>query len=426
MRKPFSIVFITLVLLCLFGCTRQTGWLIRDGKTFYYSEDGTPVTGWQQIDGSSRFFGQDGAMVTGWLTHGGNTYYLLEDGTPLTGWLSMDSRRYYFTTDGSMAQGWRTIGNVRYYFDTDGIMATGKLELEDGVYLLDDNGVPLSGWQTLDGQPRYFRADGAMARGWEEIDGKRFCFSEDGSLLTGKHTLEDGTYLLQEDGSAYTGWLEEDGVKYYYQENGAMAVGKLQIGEETFFFSPHGVQTILVNPWNYLPEDYSVKLVTVEDYPVAEVCSSALRKMIADCRAAGFQPVVCSAYRTQKDQEYLYANKVQRVMAQGYEEEEARRLAATEVAIPGTSEHQLGLAIDIIDQNNWMLDESQAAMPTQKWLMEHCWEYGFILRFPVDATEITGIIYEPWHYRYVGVEMALELRDLGITLEEYLGAAQHE
>ena len=66
------------------------------------------------------------------------------------------------------------------------------------------------------------------------------------------------------------------------------------------------------------------------------------------------------------------------------------------------------------------LDEAQENMPTQKWLMEHCWDYGFILRYPNGSSEITGIIYEPWHYRYVGVEIAQEIRDLGLTFEEYL------
>jgi D-alanyl-D-alanine carboxypeptidase len=89
-------------------------------------------------------------------------------------------------------------------------------------------------------------------------------------------------------------------------------------------------------------------------------------------------------------------------------------------ARPGTSEHQLGLAVDFVDTRYWTLDEKQAELPAQKWLMEHCWEYGFILRYPSEKSEITGIIYEPWHYRYVGREIALEIRDAGLTLEEYL------
>ncbi len=100
--------------------------------------------------------------------------------------------------------------------------------------------------------------------------------------------------------------------------------------------------------------------------------------------------------------------------------EEAYALASQVVAIPGTSEHELGLALDIVDANFIHLSTAQENTQTQKWLMEHCWEYGFILRFPNGTTEYTGIIYEPWHYRYVGTELAQELRELNMCLEEYL------
>ncbi len=426
MSKSISIILTLLLLLCLAGCSRQTGWVTENGTTYYLDESGNRLTGWHEIDGARHFFDGNGVMATGWLTDDGKTYFLLEDGKPLSGWLGMDGRRCYFSPDGVMAQGWTQIGGLRYYFDTDGSLATGRLEVDGTVYLLDGDGAPVTGWQELDGKTSYFRADGSRATGWEEIGGKRFRFSDTGEIVTGKQTLEDGTYLLQEDGSAYTGWHEENGFRYYYQENGAMAVGKVLIDGENAYFAPNGIHVLLVNPWNKLPEGYEVELKKVESYEVAAVCSAALTQMLADCRRAGFSPAICSTYRTYEDQEFLYERKVKRVMATGYEEEEARKIAATEVAVPGTSEHQLGLAVDLVDNNNWMLDETQAAMPTQKWLMEHCWEYGFILRYPIGSTDITGIIYEPWHYRYVGLEMALELRDLGITLEEYLGAADHE
>ena len=103
--------------------------------------------------------------------------------------------------------------------------------------------------------------------------------------------------------------------------------------------------------------------------------------------------------------------------------DEAEKEAARHVAVPGTSEHQLGLAVDLVDAEYPYLDDAQARTPTQRWLMEHCHEYGFILRYPTGTTDITGIIFEPWHYRYVGMEVAREIMERGITLEEYLGAA---
>ena len=177
----------------------------------------------------------------------------------------------------------------------------------------------------------------------------------------------------------------------------------------------------LVNRWNPLPEDFAVSLTPIgENYQVDSRCAGALHRMLEDCRAAGLSPAVCSAYRTEETQARLYANKVDRLMAQGMSEDEARTEAARSVAVPGTSEHQLGLAVDLVDNHNWSLDESQASMPAQQWLIKHSWEYGFVLRYPNEKSEITGIIYEPWHYRYVGVENAKAITESGKCLEEYL------
>lgn len=178
---------------------------------------------------------------------------------------------------------------------------------------------------------------------------------------------------------------------------------------------------ILVNPWNPLPEDYSVTLTQLKNgHAVDERCYPDLQAMMDACRAEGLSPVICSSYRTWEKQENLYNNQVNKLMAQGYSAEAAREEAAKAIAIPGTSEHQLGLAVDIVDLNNQNLDSSQEDTAVQKWLMEHCWEYGFILRYPNGKSEITGIIYEPWHYRYVGREAAKEITEAGICLEEYL------
>ena len=106
-------------------------------------------------------------------------------------------------------------------------------------------------------------------------------------------------------------------------------------------------------------------------------------------------------------------------------QEEAKVEAAKAVAIPGTSEHQLGLAVDIVDANMQDLTDEQENTETQKWLMANSWRYGFIHRYPNGRTDITGIIYEPWHYRYVGKDAAQDIFNRDITLEEYLGKAEH-
>ena len=182
---------------------------------------------------------------------------------------------------------------------------------------------------------------------------------------------------------------------------------------------------ILVNPWNPMPENYSVELEEISGGGVDKRCYPQLQKMMDDCRAQEYSPYICSSFRTWDLQQRLFNNQIQEFIDQGYDEEEARALAAREVAVPGTSEHQLGLAVDIIDTSNWNLDESQENVPAQQWLMANSWRYGFILRYPVGSTSVTGIIYEPWHYRYVGCQAAKEIYQRGITLEEYLGRTEH-
>ena len=178
----------------------------------------------------------------------------------------------------------------------------------------------------------------------------------------------------------------------------------------------------VVNPWNPLPEDWVCDLVTLSDgRRVDSRCYEAFEEMMAACRDAGYAPFLCSAYRTQETQQSLYDNKVQRLMNSGMGEEEAKVEAAKAVAIPGTSEHQLGLAVDIVDANMQDLTDEQEKTETQKWLMANSWRYGFIHRYPNDKTDITGIIYEPWHYRYVGKAAAQDIFNRDITLEEYTG-----
>lgn len=179
----------------------------------------------------------------------------------------------------------------------------------------------------------------------------------------------------------------------------------------------------LVNPWNPLPEDYTFTQKELDNgHSVDERCYDELQAMLNACRADGLSPLVCSSYRSRSKQEALFQNKVERLVSQGYSREDAKVEAAKVVAVPGTSEHQLGLAVDIVDINNQLLDSSQESTDVQQWLIAHCWEYGFILRYPNEKSEITGIIYEPWHYRYVGKDAAKEIYDAGVCLEEYLGA----
>lgn len=182
-------------------------------------------------------------------------------------------------------------------------------------------------------------------------------------------------------------------------------------------------QLILVNAQHALPDDFSVELADVgSGHSVDARIASALQVMLDDCRAAGLEPLICSSYRTQQIQQSLFDDKVQRLNAEGYAPDAAQAKAGTVVAVPGTSEHQTGLAVDLVDAGNQNLDETQEQTPVQQWLLAHSWEYGFVLRYPNDKSSVTGIIYEPWHYRYVGKDAARDMHEGGLCLEEYLQA----
>jgi D-alanyl-D-alanine carboxypeptidase len=130
--------------------------------------------------------------------------------------------------------------------------------------------------------------------------------------------------------------------------------------------------------------------------------------MIEQIKPLGYYKVT-NIYRSQEDQQAIWNRRVNSYLLAGYSKTAAEEEVGKSVCIPGTSEHQLGLAVDI-----------DGVPAVHGWLAEHSWEYGFIVRYPEGKSDITGILYEPWHFRYVGVELAKELYDLGLCMEEYM------
>ena len=172
---------------------------------------------------------------------------------------------------------------------------------------------------------------------------------------------------------------------------------------------------IIVNRWNELPEDYSVELTELSNgQKVDSRIYPYLQEMFDAARAEGVYPVVREGYRTEEEQKEILDDKIQTYINQGYSQSRAERTAKEWVALPGTSEHQLGIAVDINADKSKCSNEEVYA-----WLAENAYKYGFILRYPLGKQEITGTSYEPWHYRYVGEEAALEIYEQGICLEEY-------
>ena len=186
--------------------------------------------------------------------------------------------------------------------------------------------------------------------------------------------------------------------------------------KKDFASEQNGWNLILVNQDYYIPKDYKVKLESFDngeavDYRIYE----ALQEMFNDAKGDEVYMFVAEGYRTQKEQQQLMDEKVDEYQERCLVEFLAKWQAKKWVAIPGTSEHQLGLAVDI----NADISKS-SSQEVYSWLAKNAHEYGFIQRYPADKTEITGISYEPWHYRYVGVDVAKEIYEEELCLEEYI------
>lgn len=176
-----------------------------------------------------------------------------------------------------------------------------------------------------------------------------------------------------------------------------------------------GWNLMLVNSQYRIPDDYSVELIRLSNgEQVDSRIYPDLQEMFDDARGAGYSLFVRAGYRSEEDQENLMEDKIEAYRQEGYSQREAEREAEKWVAKPGTSEHELGLSVDINAEGQ--TDGNRL----YQWLAEHSWKYGFILRYPAEKEEITGIDYEPWHFRYVGKQAAKEMYEQDLCLEEYV------
>lgn len=410
----------------------RSGWeTAEDGGIRYLNYEGAPLTGWQEVEGKTYYFSpeNDGAMATGWLETADGYYYLDDGGQKITGWTTLENDRFYFDSDGVLHTGWLESDGSRYYFTDDGTLHTGWLETAEGRFFCGADGTVAIGWQEIDGRRYYFAEDGAMQTGWIEteeglayltesgavssgwVDTERGrCYiSESGTVHTGWLDFEGDRYYLDENGAVSVGWLDLEGDRYYFLEDGTMAVGKVLIDGKTNYFTSNGKYFVLVNPWNDVPEDYTVELAQFEGYQIAAQCLQPLTELRDAVLEAGLTFNLTSAYRSHSYQTTLFQRKVDKLMGQGYSYSAAYSETSRSIAIPGTSEHELGLAVDV-----------KSGTSVYEWLKEHSWEYGFIVRYPDGQTALTGIYYEPWHLRYVGKELAAEIFALDLCVEAYM------
>jgi len=189
---------------------------------------------------------------------------------------------------------------------------------------------------------------------------------------------------------------------------------------EGYDFDKDDWRLILINKSHSIPDDYEVPLGTVYgSWQCDKRAIPDLLLMLKDARAAGTGVYIASPYRTSSMQVMLYNNKITKFMNTGMSYLEAYKLAGQAVTIPGTSEHEVGLCFDFLSNDYKALNEGFEDTKAGKWLKENAHKYGFILRYPKDKEYITTIEYEPWHFRYVGVEAASVMYNEGITLEEF-------
>ena len=231
--------------------------------------------------------------------------------------------------------------------------------------------------------------------------------------------------LLNEEAEGQTGGQPKEPVQEQpeglpgarvYKERGEMdADGGLKILPEDMWC------LILTNAEYPVPEDYEVELEAIPgtEQSVDKRIYEPLMAMIGDMKAQGLSPIVCSGYRTLDKQEKLFNRKVLSFVKAGHTKEESYNLARQTISIPGSGEHCLGLAVDFYTRRYHKLERAFEDTPESKWLVEHAQDYGFVMRYGENKTDITGIQYEPWHYRYVGVEAANYMKDNELSLEEF-------
>ena len=186
---------------------------------------------------------------------------------------------------------------------------------------------------------------------------------------------------------------------------------------------------VLVNHTSKMPDDYTFDTkecgsATAVNKTLQTVACDAFLEMQKAAAADGVTVWMQSGYRSVKYQTSLYERKTKYYLDKGYDNATAREKAAAVVNPPGYSEHNCGLAADLNSPEHTGLDEGFEKTAAFRWLCEHAGDYGFILRYPKDAEDKTEIIYEPWHWRYVGVENAAKINASGLCFEEYIETLQ--
>ena len=354
-----------------------SGWVKQDGAWYYFDEIGNPVkNAWQ------------------------GSYYLKADGKMAQSeWIYDSSYQawYYLKSDGSYAYStWQ--GN--YYLKSDGKMAKGEWVYDSSYqawyYLKSDGSYAYSAWQGN----YYLKSDGKMAKGEWVYDASYqawYYSKSDGSYV---YNTWQGNYYLKSDGKmAVNEWV--DGGRYYVDATGLWKVNS-KVSNKGSYYSLQGKydEIIVANKHYPMSKDY---------YPGENATAkAAFLKLIAQMQKEGYAiSDNYSGFRSYATQAQLY---------QSYVNQEGQAAADRYSARPGYSEHQTGLAFDVIGTDGQLVEDTGAA----QWLLDHAPDYGFVVRYPRGKESVTGYMHEEWHLRYIGKE-AKEIASSGLTLEEYYG-----
>ena len=317
------------------------------------------------------------ATTSGWVKHDGAWYYFDGNGNPVkNAWQGS----YYLKADGKMAQS-------EWIYDSS---------YQAWYYLKSDGSYAYSAWQGN----YYLKSDGKMAKGEWVYDSSYqawYYLTSDGSYA---YSTWQGNYYLKSDGKmAVNEWV--DGGRYYVDTTGLWKANS-KVSNKGSYYSLQGKydEIVVANKHYPMSKDY---------YPGENATAkAAFLKLIAQMKEEGYAiSDNYSGFRSYATQAQLY---------QSYVNQEGQAAADRYSARPGYSEHQTGLAFDVIGTDGQLVEDSSAA----QWLLDHAPDYGFVVRYPRGKESITGYMHEEWHLRYIGKE-AKDIAASGLTLEEYYG-----